>query len=147
MTYDSFHILSDVGHVFTAKAAGAITGGFLVSWNSGTNVVTTGAQTYAYDDIAVVENTDTSRLNCMGMALGGITASGTEVAILMQGIVILPAGSGGVSGGMPVVPVGYGGAMVEFLRPGSVATTEYPIGRALSTASNQSNFAIVRLDV
>jgi len=155
MAYDKLLLLDDVGRTFTAKAAGIISGGDLVEWNSGTDVVGSVATTYAFDDIAVViysgaiAHTDAAKNNCLGVAEYTVI-SGDEVNIIQQGVVILAAGSGGISGGEPVMPSGYASGFVEHWT-GSAAVADvrhqFPIGRAYTAATANTGFAIVRLNL
>jgi predicted RecA/RadA family phage recombinase len=146
MAYDRLCILSDETRQFTAKAAGVVSGGFLVKWNSGTDVVGSDTSTYAYDDVAI--SACDSADNVLGLALQTAT-SGTDVTIIHEGIVILPAGSSAISGGEPVISCGYGN-MVQYTpmnRAVGSGLQYVPIGRALSTATALTGFAVVRLNV
>lgn len=148
MAYDRLVMLGELGQRFTIKAAGTISGGDLVRWSSGTDVVGSVASTYAWDDVAglVASGTAGEHVeNIIGIALDTVT-SGTEVGIAMTGVFSLPTGSNGASGGMPVTFVGYANC-VEKVSTGSVALTEYGIGRALSQSSANGQFTIVRLNV
>lgn len=145
MTYDRLCLIDDESHVFTAKACEVISGGFLVGWFSGTDSVGSDTSTYAWDDIGVKTcATIAGSANCVGISLL-TTGSGYEVPIACTGIYILPAGSNAVSGGLPVISSGYGN-MVE----GCVAAASglnMPIGRAFTTATPLTGFAVVKLDV
>jgi len=146
MAYDRLLLLDDEAKRFTAKAAGTISGGDLVSWNSGTDVVGSDLSTYSWDDIAVVKCDDPD--NCIGIALQD-ASSGAAVPIAHTGIYILPAGSNTVSGGWPVHACGYGNMVESFpMNRETGSGLQYvPIGRALSQATALTGFAIIRLDV
>lgn len=144
MAYDSLLILDQECKAFTAKAAGNISGGDLLKWNSGTDVVGSGTADYAWNDIAV--SVCDSTTNCVGIAQDS-AASGGDITVLTQAFVILPAGSSGVSGGDLVEPAGYGNAMVNRVPAGSQANNPHPIGRALTKATALTGFAIVRLNI
>ncbi len=148
MAYDKLLMIDEVGRIFTAKAAGSITAGDLVMWASGADCVGSGNSTYNWDDVAILRasgTAGTAHESTLGISLG-TGNSGTELAIAMQGLFILPAGSNGVSGGQPVVFVGYSNC-VEKIGTGSLAAANYPIGRALTGASSEANLALIRLDV
>jgi len=148
MAYDRLVLLDTEAKAFTAKAAGTISGGDLVMWFSGTDAVGSAVTTYAAGDIAVVVASGTAATaheTVIGVAQQTVT-SGLFVNVLQQGIVVLPAGSNGVSGGAPVSFVGYANC-VERMPTGSLAVAATPIGRALTTASAAGTFAVVRLNV
>jgi hypothetical protein len=139
MAYDSLLLLDDEARKITVKAAGDISGGDLVRWASGTDVVGSGNTTYAYNDIAVVVCDAVT--NCVGLAQDSVS-SGSELTVIQQGMVILPAGSNAVSGGDLVEPAGYGNAMVNRVGTGSPG-----IGRSMTKATALTGFALVRLNV
>lgn len=148
MAYDRLIPLMDVGEPITVKAEGIISGGDLVRWTSGTDCVGSGAETFAWNDITVAVASGTAGEyveNVCGIALQTVT-SGGEVAIAQDGTFILPAGSNGISGGMSVVFVGYKNC-VEKISTGSVALAEIPIGRAMTAASAEGKFAIIKLNI
>jgi|SRR3990167_4089123 len=149
MAYDQLLLLDDLGISFSAKADSTVSGGDLVRWTSGTNVVGSVLSTFnGASEISVAKASGTAGEhveNVLGIALNN-AASGGFLAVATKGYFILPAGSNGVSGGLPVTFVGYANC-VEKVSTGSVALTEYPIGRALSTAADEANFAIVSLNL
>ena len=131
---------------FSASAALVCSGGYLLRWNTGTDTVasgTTSLASYVVGDVAV--SAATTSQNCVGICLTD-AASGGITTIGFNGVYILPAGSVAVSGGFPIVPSGYGtdSNMVELsITTGSVA----PIGRALTTATLLTGYAIVKLNI
>lgn len=149
MAYDRLVILDEQARIFTAKAAGVVSGGDLVEWNSGTDVVGSVSNTYAWNDIAVIKHSGAAAAlgnnNVVGVAMY-TAASGTEVAVITEGIVVLPAGSNGVTGGAPVIAAGYLNS-VEYADPSGAALHVATIGRALSAATAQTGFAIVKLSL
>lgn len=144
MAYDRLVMLDDLGKTFTAKAAATISGGTLVAWTSGADVVGSGGASYAWDDI-VVAPTDTVGM-AFGIALTTAT-SGNEVAFAMKGVYILPCGSTAISsGGFVVADAGYGNMVLPIT--GSAAGNLYRgIGRALTAATALTGFTIVALQV
>uniref|UniRef100_A0A6H1ZMN7 Uncharacterized protein n=1 Tax=viral metagenome TaxID=1070528 RepID=A0A6H1ZMN7_9ZZZZ len=142
MAYDRLLMLDDIGTKFTVKAAGTISGGDLVGWTSGTDVVGSGTSTYAWDDISVAI-TDTAGM-AMGIALTTAT-SGNEVTIATQGTFILPCGSTAISsGGWAVYDAGYGNMVVPIT--GSAAGNLYRgIGRAWTASTALTGFTVVNV--
>ena len=148
MAYYKLQQLSDVGRSYTAKAAGTISGGDLVQWVSGGNSVNSIGSTNStlgFGDILAIQNTDTTGEQCLGIALF-TTTSGNEIAIATQGIFVLPVGSNGVSGAMPVISIGYANC-VERCPTGSVALRVQPIGRALNAGTANGQFVVVKLNI
>jgi len=144
MTYDRLLMLNDESKGFTAKAAGDISGGFLVKFNSGVDALGSDVSTYAWDDISVSACDDTD--NCVGIALDA-AASGAEVAIAAAGIFILPAGSSAVSGGFAIESAGYDNMVITSLPAGEGSGLQRaPIGRALTNATALTGYALVRLN-
>ncbi len=146
MTYDRLLMIDDIGKRFTAKANATISGGFLVKWASGTDSVGSDLSTYAWDDITVdvCDSVD----NCVGVAMDTRT-SGLLISIATDGIFILPAGSAVISGGFPVMSSGYanmvqGIAMNRAVGSGIQNTS---IGRALTSATALTGYAVVKLSV
>lgn len=146
MVYDRLVMLDDCseGDCFTFKAGRVISGGFLVGFSSGTDIVTSGGNFggYAWDDV-LVDAGSVGSANFMGIALQTV-ATGKPVAVKMNGIFVLAAGSAGVTGGYGVqVAAMQGYQAVE----NGLAGSQYHmlIGRALSTGTAQTGFAIVRL--
>ena len=143
MTYDRLVMIDDEGDVYSAKAFQTVSGGDLVAWASGTSCVGSDISTYVVGDISV-QKTATA-LQCVGVALQ-TTASGGTVAVATKGLFILPAGSGGVSGGLPVYAAGYENMVIGIT--GSLDGSGYRgIGRAITTATSQTGFAVVRLNI
>jgi predicted RecA/RadA family phage recombinase len=143
MAYDSLLMISDAGKTFSAKAFAVVSGGDLVAWASGANCVGSSISTYAVGDISVQKVAAVDQ--CVGIALQ-TTASGGTVAVATEGLFILPAGSGGVSGGLPVYAAGYENMVIGIT--GSHDGMGYRgIGRAITTATSQANLAIVKLSV
>lgn len=125
----------------TASASANVSGGYLLKSTGGTDIVNaSGASSFAFADLKA-ERTDSS-LNCIGIALGD-AASGGAVAVGFNGVYILQAGSVAVSGGLPVVPSGYEDMVQLSVTMGSVA----PIGRALTTATLLTGYALVKLNI
>lgn len=148
MAYDRLLPIDLHGQIISVKAAGTISGGDLLQWVSGAtsvNGVGSNLSTYAGLEPCVIQHADTTGEQFCGIALT-TTTSGLSVAVALEGIYILPAGSNGVSGGMPVSPVGYANC-VERTPTGSVALRQAPIGRALTAATANGQFAIVKLSV
>ena len=145
MTYDKLLMLDDSHKMtFTAKAAGTISGGFLVKFNSGVDCVGSDVSTYAWNDVSV--STCDSTDNIIGIALDTVT-SGQEVAIATKGIFILPAGSAAVSGGYAVESAGYGNMIITSLPVEGSGLQRAPIGRAWNNATALTGFAIVELNL
>ncbi|MFB6089352.1 MAG: hypothetical protein ABEK36_06240 [Candidatus Aenigmatarchaeota archaeon] len=133
--------LTDIGRTFTGRCTSTVSGGMLLKWNGSKDAVTSSG---GYDDSDIkVEQTD-SETNCVGIALFD-AGSNENVSFSMQGLYILQAGSGAVSGGMPVYPVGYSDMVsaVPLLHAGSY----FPIGRALTDATPLTGYAIVRINI
>ena len=147
MTYDKLVLVSEQPWTFTAKSAGSISAGDLVMFGSGAGPAGSTISTYSADDVAVVPASGaaaTAHETVVGIAVQA-AASGTYVAVLTDGIVALPAGSNGVSGGAPVSFVGYSNH-IERTPTGSLAVMATGIGRSLSDAT-LDQFAWVRLRV
>jgi len=126
----------------TVKAAGTVSGGDLVEWLSGTDCVGSDSSTYASSDIAVRKCQ--TAWNCIGIAMDTAT-SGNLVAISLDGIFILPAGSTDVTANESVVAAGYGN-MVNGISD-DASGLQSPIGRALTSATALTGFAIVKLNI
>ena len=137
-------MLDDQARSFTAKAAGVISGGFLVSFNSGVDCVGSDISTYAWDDLSVTACDSTD--NVLGIALTS-PASGAEVAIAQTGIFLLLAGLAAVSGGFPIESQGYENMVITSLPLDGSGLQRAPIGRALTNATALTGFALVRLDI
>ncbi len=147
MAYYKAVILDDYALKFTAQAGGVVSGGDLVMYTSTNVTLGSDASAYTGKTIGILKASGTAATaheSTFGMALAN-AGSASGVAVLSQGLVILPAGSNGVSGGQPVVFVGYAN-MVEKIGTGSLAATAYPIGRALTGATDNTGFVLVRLN-
>lgn len=126
----------------TVKALATISGGDLVQWASGTDCAGSDASTYATSDICV-KKCDTP-WNCIGIAMDTVT-SGQLVAISLDGVFSLPAGSTAVTANEQVVAAGYGN-MVNGISD-DASGLQAPIGRALSSATALTGFAWVKLNI
>lgn len=148
MAYYQAVVLDDLGFVVTAQAGGVISGGNLVMYQSTNVTLGSDASAYTGKTIGILKASGTAATaheTVVGMALYN-AGSGSGIAILQQGVVILPTGSNGVSGGAPVSFMGYADC-IERTPTGSLAVTAYPIGRALTGATAEGSFVLVRLDV
>lgn len=152
MSYDRAVILhEEKPSMFTVKVgSGFVSGGDLVMFYSGTDIAGSGTAKYDSTQIQVIQASGTAATkveNILGVALATATG-GQLVNILTHGVVSLPTGSLGVTGGQPVWAVGYANC-VESSTIGSiqVAITTRPIGRALSSASAEGKYVWVLLDV
>ena len=150
MAYDRLVMLDDIGRRFTARVLDWCSGGDILMFASGTNTAGSSYNSYAAADIAVQRASGTAAVGhatVVGVA-GQTVASGTTayVPVIMQGIVILPAGSNGVTGGQKIAFIGYEN-MVETPAFGAGSIAGTAIGRALTAAADQTNLAIVRLNV
>ena len=152
MTYDRLVMLDEIGRVFTFKAGRIISGGFLVGFSSGTDIVTSGGNFggYSFGDI-LVDAGSCGSSNVVGIALQTV-GSEQPVAVMMEGIFVLPAGPRGVTGGTGVVvSSGTTYGSVTPVPVDTILATEAGsllgglIGRALSSATANTGFAIVKL--
>lgn len=146
MTYDKLLMLDNMGLGFTAKASETISGGQLVGFFDGEDVVGSVASTYDWDDIGVDVADATNGLDTIGIALTTQT-SGGAVGIAQQGTFILPVGSVAVSGGEPVRAAGYASMVVGFGAGSQDGRSYRGIGRALSDGTAVTGFSVVRLSV
>jgi len=140
MAYDRLVILDDVGRSLTFRAGRVISGGFLVGWSTGEDIVTSGGTFggYAWNDVTVDAGSVATN-NFVGIAMT-TAASGADVSIATEGIFVLQAGDGGIVGGELVQVDGAGSNMVD------VATgSAYFCGRGLSKATANTGFAVVKL--
>lgn len=130
MAYDQLVLLDDFGmKTYTARAESVVSGGWLLKGSStNVNVVGSRASTYATSDVLVSH--DDEKVS-VGLALQD-TASGSDVAVLTDGVVILPIGSNPATAGSAVMSSGWG-SNVETCPAESGAQM---IGRALSTGSH-----------
>ena len=117
--------------VITAYASEIISGGCLVFASGANNVVSSGTDTLAANDIKV--STNASGANFTGIALQ-TAASGSAVAVALEGVFILPA-FGTVTAGNPVTCEGTNAVATG-------ATAGQVIGKALTSAAS-GGFAVV----
>lgn len=129
------------GNIFSAVAASVISGGAWITAGSYTSTVTNGSVTQ-YDYSKILAKTGGSGLEVIGMALYD-RASGTtnEVAILREGIVIVPA-NGAVEAGRQVEAssAAADGCVIVGANAGR------GIGRGLTTAAS-GGYTIMLLDI
>jgi len=85
-------MLNDFGNpkVFSAKAIEALSGGWFLSASGAVNAVSSGADSFATEDIIVYHCTNGS--NYVGIALGK-AESGAKVAVATDGMFIVRCGS------------------------------------------------------
>jgi len=126
--------------IISAYARAVISGGCFVTGSTGDGVVSSGASTYVTSDIKVAGDASGNSVN--GMAVQ-TAASGALVAFATRGVVICIA-DGTVTAGYPQIVGGVNG--VHDVQTGSVAMTEYPVGRAL-TAATSGNYCLVHLNL
>lgn len=107
-----------------------ISGGALVTASGVTGVVSSGANSFVTADIKFV--TDASGTQFTGIALAD-TASGSTLAVATR-VSALVLADGTVTAGFPVETAGVNA--VRDVTTGSVARTNYPVGRALTTATS-----------
>ena len=151
MTYDRLVMLDDIGRVFTFKSGRVISGGFLVGFSSGTDIVSSGGNFggYGFGDV-LVDAGSCGSANYIGIALQTV-GSEKPIAVAMDGIFVLPAGPRGINGGTLVgITSGTTYGSVTPVPVESTLTTEAGsifglVGRALSTATANTGFAIVKL--
>lgn len=143
MAYDQLVLLNDDGNpkTFSAFAEAVVSGGWLVQATStNINVVGSNADTYNMNDVHVQHDTGKSPI---GVALQDTAISGA-VAVLKEGILILPVGSNPVTAGSAIMSSGYL-SCIETCPDESGAKI---IGRALTTGSHgtpNTVFSIVHL--
>ena len=151
MTYDRLVMLDDIGRIFTFKSGRIISGGFLVGFSSGTDIVASGGNFggWVYSDI-LVDAGSCGSANVIGIALNTV-GSEQPVAVAMEGIFVLPAGPRGINGGT-LVAVSSGttyGSVTPVPVESTLATEGGSIlgliGRALSTATANTGFAVVKI--
>jgi len=126
--------------IISVKAAGTITDGDIVAWESGTDCVGSDISTYATADIAVLKAA--TAWNGIGIAMQS-TTSGLNVAVSLDGVFILPAGSTFVTANEDVVVAGYGNMVNGISDDASGLQTVF--GRALTSATALTGFALVKL--
>lgn len=128
-----------VPRIISAFAKDAISGGYLVFASGANNVVDSGASSFSSADIQVAAGASGGQFT--GIALGGVTASGSQLAVATRGCFILPA-NGTVIAGMGVACDGNHAV----LPAGSVTLVDgfagQMIGRALTSAAS-GGFCIV----
>jgi hypothetical protein len=144
--YDRLLQLDDVGRVFTFKSATYISGGQLVGLVSGTDVITSGATPYAgwtFDKVLVSPGS-IATTNYIGIAL---TSAGSllPVAVAMEGIYALQAGATAVVGGNIVGIAAAGSSHIIPWNQSGTTITNTPVGKALSNATANTGFALVKL--
>jgi len=137
MAYYQEVILDDQGRFFSAIASADVSGGDLLKSTGVTDSVGSNADTYGIADFTVAQTDDT--INCVGMALTK-ASSGNAVAVMMQGVVILPVGSTAPAAGEPAISAGYENMVVSGADIGS-------IGRTLTLGTAVTGFSIVRLNI
>jgi predicted RecA/RadA family phage recombinase len=140
MAYDRLVMLDDIGKVFTFKAGRIISGGFLVGFSSGTDIVSSGGNFggLAFSDI-IVDAGSVGPFNFIGIALT-TGSNGAAIAVATQGVFVLQAATAGVTGGKNVTVTGTGSNFIT-----AAAGSDHAIGRAYSTATLDTGFAVVRL--
>jgi hypothetical protein len=147
MAYDRLVMIDDCaeGDILTFRCGRTISGGFLVGFSSGTDLFSSGGNFggYAYTKL-YVDAGSVGSANFIGIALTNGSA-GDPIAVKMNGIFVLPSAGAGCTGGMPVQVVGQTGSPNVENIGSSSAVVQFPIGRALSTATATTGFALVRL--
>ena len=126
--------------VISTKAAGTITDGDIVAWESGTDCVGSSMSTYVTADIAVLKAA--TAWNGIGIAMQDQT-SGLLVSVALDGVFILPAGSTAVTANEDVVVAGYGNMVNGITDDASGLQSVF--GRALTSATALTGFAIIKL--
>lgn len=134
--------------IITVRAVGNISGGCWAvgSGTPGAATVGSGIDSFVSTDIQAWPATAAvTTSGAFGIALDDI-ASGTDGAVAMRGLFIMPAGSatalGSVAKGCPVAPYGLGGVI------GSLTLSfDCYVGRALTDAGGGANeFAVISLN-
>jgi hypothetical protein len=116
--------------ILIGAANTVISGGCLVTASGTADPVSSGLNSFVTSDIKFVTNA--SGLQFTGIAMTD-TASGSTLGVATRVTAILLA-DGTVTAGYPVIVAGVNG--VRNITVGSVAATEYPVGRALTTATS-----------
>ena len=148
--YDKMHLLAagaTEASSFTAKAAGDISGGDLVIWNSGVDCVAGSANQnpdWDWDDVAVTAASAVSNV-VLGIADHTVT-SGAELTIWRKGTFVLPAGSGTVTGGARVQYNGYSNSVIDLASGTAVEVASRNIGRALTSSTAETTYVLVALE-
>lgn len=127
-------MLNDFGNpkVFSAKAIETISGGWFVSASGAADAVSSGADSFATEDIVVAHCTNGS--NFVGIALNTV-ASGGKVAVAIDGMYIVRCGENCVAG-QQVTMVG-----TDAVAPQLVIGSNTAIGRALTEGAS-GNFCV-----
>lgn len=137
MSYDRLCYLGGgVKDSFTAYANETISGGQIVSSQSSDDTVGSNIDSFAGDEIKVI--VCNSNLTWVGVAEQTV-GSGYALSVLTKGRMIFQAGSQTATPGYPVCPEGYGDRVGD-LTLGSLASTVYPMGRALTGATKDGYF-------
>ena len=126
--------------IITGYAREIISGGCFVFGSTAAAVVSSGMNSFAASDIKFCTNGSGLAVN--GMAINS-AASGALVSVCTRGVVIALV-DGTVNSGYPVIVAGANA--VRNISPGSVANTEYPVGRALTDAGSEG-YCLVHLNL
>jgi hypothetical protein len=129
-----------VPRTISGYARANLSGGVFAMGSTADAVVSSGASSFATSDLKF--SGDASGLAVNGMVQTS-AASGAPVVIITRGTVICQA-DGNVLAGTPVIVKG--GNAVSSVTTGSVANTEYAIGRALTEATS-GNYCVVNLNL
>jgi hypothetical protein len=134
-----FECYTDFGNpcAITAIANTTISGGALVAVSGIANAAGSLADTFTDSEMVAI---DASGVAFTGVAMHN-TGSNTKLAIATRGAYVMTA-AGTVLAGQIVAAIGDHGVIP--VTTGSVANTQYPIGRALSAAGSEG-YVIVRL--
>ena len=144
---------------WTFKARVNISGGYWVNGSSAASaVVGSGAETYVSSDIEGYPVSNQVGSAVIGLCLAD-TASGTYGVAAMRGTFLLPTLSGTIIGSVMAgwkVAAGSGGTVVAIcsgttlglnFNGAVVGPIDLSVGRALSTATSDGQFAIVSLNL
>jgi len=126
--------------IITGYARETISGGCFVYGSTAADVIGSQTASFADSDIKFCNNATGNIVN--GVAVNTAT-SGAPIAVCTRGVIIALA-DGTVTAGGPVVVTGVNA--VRDISTGSLATTMYPIGRALTTAGSEG-FCLVHLNL
>lgn len=147
MAYTNIVIIDDNPRgAFTAKAgAYAQSGWFLKSTSSDDVVHTGGLPSLAFSDLTV-EPTD-SQTNIVGIAQDDVT-SGNEVAVLTNGVFIVPVGSSTATAGASATAEAYGSGTNDLggMAGDAVLGTDTVVGTFL-TGGTQDGYALLKLNL
>ena len=127
-------MLNDFGNprVFSAKAIETISGGWFVSASGAVDTVSSGADSFATEDLIVAHCTNGS--NFVGIALNTV-ASGGKVAVAIDGMYIVRVGAACVAG-QKVEMIG-----TDAVGPNTAIGSDNAIGRALTEGAS-GNFCV-----